>query len=180
MLTGISNSPGTSSYIPASTTAVGTNTNLPPATGQLPSGIPGIYRTERNEQERERNLQNRYQVVDQFRVLIIFINCFSFNSTQTLLDQYERLRVRYQELRFRAAELEFNATNNNGSGSSANGANLTATLEPQGESSINPPLDVRAGSSSDRFWRMLMNVTESLRALSSIGRSLSSTTRPTR
>lgn len=43
-----------------------------------PVGIQGIYRMERNEQERERNLQSRYQVL---------LRCFqsSFLARETYL-----------------------------------------------------------------------------------------------
>ena len=63
LLTGISNTPGTSAYFTSGTTASSSlsgPSTLGPA--QVPSAIPVSYRIERNEQERERNLQSRYQV----------------------------------------------------------------------------------------------------------------------
>ncbi len=62
LLTGISNGPGSSSHVP-SNTATSTTTPAPVTVGQQSTGITGIYRMERHEQERERHLQHRYQVV---------------------------------------------------------------------------------------------------------------------
>lgn len=92
-----------------------------------------------------------------------------------MLDQYERLRVRYQELRHRAAELELNANSSHSTGTfvEAPAEPSTSRTTPAVESSL------LYSSSSDRFWRTLMNAAENLRALSNIGRSLNNPTQST-
>lgn len=63
LLTGISNTPGASAYFNSGTSASASlsgPSTLGPA--QVPAGVPVNYRVDRNEQERERNLQSRYQV----------------------------------------------------------------------------------------------------------------------
>ncbi|XP_059352395.1 uncharacterized protein LOC130699159 isoform X2 [Daphnia carinata] len=177
LLTGISNTFGTSaSFAPGTTSSLSGSSLTLGGPGQVTHPIN--YRMERNEQERERNLQSRYQ---------------------TLLDQYERLRVRYQELRHRAAELELNASssqststgtvasfsmNNDAPSSAPTVATINVPVVEQ--STINrtsPPLPtpdtslLNTSSSSDRFWRTLMNAAENLRALSNIGRTLNTNQR---
>lgn len=118
-----------------------------------------------------------------------------------MLDQYERLRVRYQELRHRAAELELNASssqststgtvasfNMNSEVPSPAPSVSTINVPVADQSTINssrtsppPPTGdtslLNTSSSSDRFWRTLMNAAENLRALSNIGRTLNTSQR---
>lgn len=61
LLTGISNTFGTSaSFAPGATSSLPGGSWTLGGPGQVPNPIN--YRMERNEQERERNLQSRYQV----------------------------------------------------------------------------------------------------------------------
>ncbi|KAI9553265.1 hypothetical protein GHT06_021161 [Daphnia sinensis] len=179
LLTGISNTFGSSaSFGPGTTSSLSGVPSTLGGPGQVTHPIN--YRMERNEQERERNLQSRYQ---------------------TLLDQYERLRVRYQELRHRAAELELNASS---SQSTSTGTVASFSMNSEAPSSVpavatmnaptveqptvnstrtSPPPPtadsslLNTSSSSDRFWRTLMNAAENLRALSNIGRTLNTNQR---
>lgn len=105
-----------------------------------------------------------------------------FSFAQTLLDQYERLRVRYQELRHRAAELELNA--NSGSHSfraesrEPDTPGPSPSARPSSSSTTAEPTNMLSASSSDRFWRTLMNAAEKLRALSNLGRSVNNPNQP--
>ena len=75
-------------------------------------------------------------------------------------------------MRHRAAELELNANSSHSAGSF-----VEAPAEPSTSRST-PTVDASLlnASSSDRFWRTLMNAAENLRALSNIGRSLNNPT----
>lgn len=85
------------------------------------------------------------------------------------------MRIRYQELRYRAAELELNASSNHNPA-----AFREASVEPS-TSRTSPTVEssILNASSSDRFWRTLMNAAENLRALSNIGRSLNNPSQST-
>jgi len=76
LLTGISNAPGTSAYFPSTGASTVSAPTLAAVAGaaQNPMGVQGIYRMERNEQERERNLQSRYQVT------LFIIRCKSIQN----------------------------------------------------------------------------------------------------
>ena len=79
------------------------------------------------------------------------------------------MRIRYQELRHRAAELELNATTTSGNQQQHPDQHPSTSRERPSAAS---GMDSGSSSSSDRFWRTLMNAAENLRALSNIGRSL--------
>ena len=67
LLTGISNTPA-SVHFPVTGATSMPHLSAPSTIGaaQAHIGDPVTYRVERNEQERERNLQSRYQVCQQF------------------------------------------------------------------------------------------------------------------
>ena len=60
LLTGISNTFGTSAFVSGASSSHSSGPSTLGGPPQVPNPIP--YRLERNEQERERNLQSRYQV----------------------------------------------------------------------------------------------------------------------
>ena len=60
LLTGISNTFGTSAFVSGASSSLSSGPSTLGGPAQVPNPIP--YRLERNEQERERNLQSRYQV----------------------------------------------------------------------------------------------------------------------